>query len=164
MGQNYETSDTTFNPKLEFTLNQAAVIREAVGILESRLTATEVFTSPIEVKQYCRLKIAHKKDEYFCCLFLDTQHRLITFERLFRGTIDGAAVHPRIVVRRALELNAAATIFTHNHPSGVSAPSSADIRMTKKLKDALGLIDVRVLDHIIAGIADATSMAESGLL
>ena len=84
--------------------------------------------------------------------------------KLRLGTIDGAAVHPRIVVRRALELNAAAVIFTHNHTSGVTEPSSADVRMTKKLKEALGFIDVRVLDHIIAGTADATSMAESGLL
>ena len=164
MGENYETSDIKFIPALEFTSNQVATIREAVGILESRLRSTEAFTSPAEVKQYCRLKIGHKKDEYFCCLFLDTQHRLIAFERLFRGTIDGAAVHPRIVVRRALELNAAAVIFTHNHPSGVTEPSSADIRMTTKLKDALGLIDVRVLDHIVAGATDATAMAESGLL
>ena len=119
MGENYETSDTKFIPELEFTSTQAATIREAVGILESRLTSTEAFTSPIEVKQYCRLKIAHKKDEYFCCLFLDTQHRLITFERLFRGTIDGAAVHPRIVVRRALELNAAATTSILKHKTSI---------------------------------------------
>ena len=164
MGENYETSDAKFIPELEFTSHQVATIREAVGILESRLTLTEAFTSPIEVKQYCRLKIGHKKDEFCCCLFLDNQHRLIAFERLFRGTIDGAAVYPRVVVRRALELNAAAVIFTHNHPSGVTEPSSADIKMTKKLKEALGFIDVRVLDHIIAGTADAMSMAESGLI
>jgi DNA repair protein RadC len=97
-------------------------------------------------------------------MFLDSQHRLIAFERLFRGTIDGASVYPRVVVRRALELNAAAVIFTHNHPSGVPEPSTADINITKRLKDALGLIDVRVLDHIIAGTDGTSSMAESGLL
>ena len=164
MGENYEISDTKFIPELKFTSHEVATIREAVGILESRLTSTEAFTSPTEVKQYCRLKVGHKKDEFFCCLFLDNQHRLIAFERLFRGTIDGAAVHPRVVVRRALELNSAAVIFTHNHPSGVTEPSSADIKITKRLKDALGFIDVRVLDHIVVGTADATSMAESGLI
>lgn len=164
MREHYETSDTRFIPELEFTTSQVATIREAVGILASRLSSTAAFTSPTEVKQYCQLKIAHKRDEFFCCLFLDSQHRLIVFERLFRGTIDGASVHPRIVVRRALEVNAAAVIFTHNHPSGVTVPSAADLKMTKKLKEALGFIDVRVLDHIVVGTADATSMAESGLL
>ena len=164
MVQTYDTYDSEIHPKYEFTSQQVATIQEAVGILESRLRSTATFTSPTEVKQFCRLKIGHKKDEHFCCLFLDSQHRLIAFERLFRGTIDGAAVYPRVVVRRALEHNAAATIFTHNHPSGVSAPSSADIKITKRLKEALSLVDVRVLDHIVAGSADATSMAESGLL
>jgi DNA repair protein RadC len=148
----------------EFTAEQETTIRDAIGILESMFRATEVFTSPGAVKEYCRLKIAHKKDEYFCCLFLDSKHRLISFERLFRGTIDGASVHPRVVVRRALELNAAATIFTHNHPSGVSEPSSADIRITSKLKEALALVDTRVLDHIVVGLSDATSLAEAGHL
>ena len=160
----YDTTDAASGLQNQFTSSQSATFQEAVGILESRLRSTAAFTSPVEVKQYCRLKIGHKKDEHFCCLFLDTKHRLIAFERLFRGTIDGAAVHPRVVVRRALELNAAAVIFTHNHPSGVTEPSSADIKMTKKLKEALGFIDVRVLDHIVAGTADATSMAESGLI
>jgi len=164
MGDNYETSDAKFASELEFTSTQSATIREAVGILESRLTSAEAFTSTIEVKQYCRLKISHKRDEYFCCLFLDNQHRLIVFERLFRGTIDGAAVYPRVVVRRALELNAAAVIFTHNHPSGVTDPSAADKRITIKLKDALALVDVRVLDHIIVGTGEALSMAEQGLM
>jgi len=88
MGENYEISDTKFIPELKFTSHQVATIREAVGILESRLTSTEAFTSPTEVKQYCRLKVGHKKDEFFCCLFLDTQHRLIAFERLFRGCLE----------------------------------------------------------------------------
>ena len=143
---------------------QQATIREAIGILETRIRNTKVFTSPSDVKQFCQLQIAQEKDEHFCSMFLDSQHRLIAFERLFRGTIDGASVYPRVVVRRALELNAAAVIFTHNHPSGVPEPSTADINITKRLKDALGLIDVRVLDHIIAGTDGTSSMAESGLL
>ncbi len=143
---------------------QQATIREAIGILETRIRNTKVFTSPSDVKQFCQLQIAQEKDEHFCSMFLDRQHRVIAFERLFRGTIDGASVYPRVVVRRALELNAAAVIFTHNHPSGVPEPSTADINITKRLKDALGLIDVRVLDHIIAGTDGTSSMAESGLL
>ena len=147
-----------------FADSQQATIREAIGILESRLKTTKAFNKPSDVKQFCQLQIAQEKDEHFCCMFLDSQHRLIAFERLFRGTIDAASVYPRVVVRRALELNAAAVIFTHNHPSGVPEPSTADINITKRLKDALSLIDVRVLDHIIAGSSGTSSMAESGLL
>ena len=143
---------------------QQATIREAIGILESRLKTTKAFTCPSDVKQFCQLHIAVEQDEYFCCLFLDSQHRLIAFERLFRGTVDGASVYPRVVVRRALELNAAALILTHNHPSGLPEPSSADTRITKRLKDALALVDVRVLDHVIVGTDGTSSMAESGLL
>ncbi len=144
--------------------NEHSTIQEAIGILESRLRKSEVFTSPDSVKKFCQLHIAAEKDEYFCCLFLDNKHQLIKFERLFRGTIDGATVYPRVVARRAIELNAAAAIFTHNHPSGNCKPSQADIKITSKLKDVLDLIDIRVLDHIIVGTADAVSMAERGLI
>jgi len=106
-----------FSPTPVIPESQQATIREAIGILESRLRTTKAFTSPSDVKHFCQLHIAVEKDEHFCCMFLDSQHRLIAFERLFRGTVDGASVYPRVVVRRALELNAAATIFTHNHPS-----------------------------------------------
>lgn len=144
--------------------DQQATIREAIGILESRLRSTKAFTSPSDVKEFCRLHIALEVDEHFCCMFLDSQHRLIAFEKLFRGTVDGASVYPRVVVRRALELNAAALILTHNHPSGVPEPSSADTRITQRLKEALALVDVRVLDHVIVGTDGTSSMAESGLL
>ena len=144
--------------------DQQATIREAIGILESRLRTTKAFTSPSDVKEFCRLHIALELDEHFCCLYLDSQHRLITFEKLFRGTVDGASVYPRVVVRRALELNAAALILTHNHPSGVPEPSSADSRITQRLKEALALVDVRVLDHVIVGTDGTSSMAEAGLL
>jgi DNA repair protein RadC len=100
----------------------------------------------------------------FACLFLDNHHRVIDYEELFRGTIDGASVHPREVVRRALHHNAAAVIFAHNHPSGVSEPSQADARLTRQLREALGLVDVRVLDHIIVGEGEPRSLAEMGLL
>lgn len=147
-----------------FSENQQLTINEAIGILESRLQATKAFTSTADVKQYCQLHIATEPDEYFCGMFLDSQHRLIAFERIFRGTIDGASIYPRVVVRRALELNAAALILTHNHPSGEVKPSSNDISITERLKEALSLIDVRVLDHIVVGSAGTTSMAEAALL
>lgn len=165
MSENYTPiSTSTTAPPNTFTAIQQATIQEAIAILESRLRTTKAFTNPSDVKQFCQLHIAHEMDEQFCCMFMDTQHRLIAFERLFSGTIDGASVYPRVVVRRALELNASALIFTHNHPSGDPKPSTNDISITKKLKDALNLIDVKVLDHIIAGSAETVSLAESGLL
>jgi len=162
MAVTYDLFPTT--PDNNFTSDQQTTIREAIGILESRLKTMETFTSPSAVKQFCQLHIATERDEQFCCLFLDSQHRLIAFEKLFSGSINEASVYPRVIVRRALELNAAAVIFTHNHPSGVTEPSNADIAMTKRLTEALGLIDVRVLDHIVVGSTSSTSMAEAGLL
>jgi DNA repair protein RadC len=150
--------------KLAFSDSEHATINEAIGILESRLRTTKAFTSPSDVKQFCQLHIAGEKDEHFCCMFLDSQHRLIAFEKLFRGTVDGASVYPRVVVRRSLELNAAALILTHNHPSGLPEPSTADTRITQRLKEALALVDVRVLDHVIVGTDGTSSMAEAGLL
>ena len=144
--------------------SQQATIREAIGILESRLRTNKAFTNPSDVKQFCQLHIAVEMDEFFCCMFLDSQHRLIAFERLFRGTVDGASVYPRVVVRRALALNAAALILTHNHPSGLPEPSTADTKITQRLKEALVLVDVRVLDHVIVGTEGTSSMAEAGLL
>ena len=148
----------------DFTPIQELTIQEALGLIQSRLRENEVFSSPTAVKEYCQLQLAQERDEHFCCLFLDNQHRLITFERVFRGTVDGAAVYPRVVVRRALELNAAALILTHNHPSGVPEPSQADKWITSRLKGALALVDLRVLDHIIVGTDGTHSMAESGLI
>jgi DNA repair protein RadC len=100
----------------------------------------------------------------FACLFLDQRHRVIAFEELFRGSIDGASVHPREVVRRCLAHNAAAVIVAHNHPSGVAEPSQSDHRITERLRDALGLVDIRLLDHIIVGDADCVSFSERGWL
>ena len=101
--------------------------------------------------------------EVFACLFLDNRHRVIAYEELFRGTIDGASVHPREVVKRALHFNTAAVILAHNHPSGIAEPSQADERITQRLKDALALVDIRLLDHMIIG-DDVVSFAERGLL
>ena len=100
----------------------------------------------------------------FWCLYLDSRHRLIRFEELFRGTIDGATVHPREVLRQALAHNAAAVILAHNHPSGVAEPSQADEMITRRLKEALALVDIRVLDHLVIAGAEAVSLAEKGLM
>ncbi|MFW6258710.1 MAG: RadC family protein, partial [Halochromatium sp.] len=102
--------------------------------------------------------------EVFACLFLDNRHRVIEYQELFRGTIDGASVHTREVVKEAIRWNAAAVIFAHNHPSGVAEPSQADLHITKRLQEALQLVEVRVLDHIIVGAGDGTSFAERGLI
>lgn len=145
--------------------SENAAIRRAIMILEHRLQdglGNETMTSPGAVSDYLRLKLASYKYEVFACLLLDNQHRVIAFEELFRGTIDGASVHPREVVRAAIKHNAAAVIFSHNHPSGLAEPSAADIRITSRLKDAMALIDVRVLDHIIVGSHSTTSLAERG--
>jgi DNA repair protein RadC len=102
--------------------------------------------------------------EVFACLYLDTRNRVLKYEELFRGTLDGASVHPREVVKQALAQNAAALIFAHNHPSGVAEPSGADERITRRLRDALALVEIRVLDHIVVGDGEAVSFAERGLL
>lgn len=149
---------------MDYADRERATIQEAVDILESRIRHADTYSKPRDVMTFCRLQIARELDEHFCAMFLDSQHRLIAFERMFRGTIDGASVYPRVVVRRALELNAGAVIFTHNHPSGATDPSSADRRITTRLKEALSLIDVRVLDHIIVGTEGDYSMAEHGLV
>jgi len=102
--------------------------------------------------------------EVFCCIFLDNRNRVIRLEELFRGTIDGASVHPREVVRQALALNSAAVILAHNHPSGIAEPSQADEFITRRLKSALALVDIRILDHLVIGDGTAVSFAERGLL
>jgi DNA repair protein RadC len=146
------------------TVAEDAVIAQAMSILESRLrTKTTAFTSPNQSKQFVRCKLQQLEHEVFSVLFLDNQNYLIDYTEMFRGTIDSAAVYPREVAKLALELNAAAVILAHNHPSGISVPSSADRNITHKLKSALELFDIRVLDHIIIG--DTTySFAESGLI
>ena len=157
------TAPTTVTP-IPLTPAQRRTIKRALAHLESHLNSGDVLSSPTRVRQYCQLHIAREPDEHFACLFLTTQHHLITFERLFRGGIDGAAVYPRVIVRRCLELNAAAVILVHNHPSGVCEPSAADRRITERLQGALQLVDVRVLDHLIVSASSTTSFAELGLI
>lgn len=132
--------------------------------LASELHRPDVLAHPSACADYLRSRIGAHPYEVFACLFLDQRHRVIAFEELFRGTIDGASVHPREVVRRCLAHNAAAAIFAHNHPSGVAEPSQADRDITAELKRALALIDVRVLDHFIVGHGAPTSLAARGML
>ena len=141
-----------------------AVVEMARRHLAERLARTDVLTNPDDTKRFLQAQLGHHPHEVFGVLYLDNRHRVLAFEELFSGTIDGAQVHPREVVRRALYHNAAALILAHNHPSGVSEPSQADRRMTARLRDALGLVDIRVLDHIVVGHGEATSFAEQGLL
>ena len=136
----------------------------ALKVLAHRNRRGEPLTSPEASRAYLRLKIGERKFEVFACVFVDNRHRIIAFEELFQGTIDGASVHPRVVVQKALENNAAAVILAHNHPSGVAEPSMADQRITERVKSALALIDVRVLDHFIVTAEDSLSFAEKGLL
>jgi DNA repair protein RadC len=152
-----------------FELSDEEVIDYACSVLEQRLAyrlASEgvVFTSPIETRRYLTLKLAEREREVFVVLYLDNRHRLIKYDELFFGTIDGASVHPREVVKAALKHNAAAVILSHNHPSGVPEPSQADKLITRHLKDALNLVDVRVLDHIVVGGIETVSFAELGLM
>jgi DNA repair protein RadC len=132
--------------------------------LEAELRGRETLTDPELSARYLKSRLSAYPYEVFACLFLDNRHRVIAFEELFRGTIDGASVHPREVVRRCLVHNAAAVILAHNHPSGVAEPSSADRAITLRLRDALVLIDVRVLDHFVIGDGVPTSLARRGWL
>jgi DNA repair protein RadC len=132
--------------------------------LEANLKREAALTSPDRTRAFLKARLRHQPHEVFACLFLDNRHRVISFEELFTGTIDGASVHPREVVRRTLRHNAAAVIFAHNHPSGIAEPSHADRAITSRLRDALNLIDVRVLDHFVVGDAEVVSFAERGLL
>ncbi|OAI13186.1 DNA repair protein [Methylomonas koyamae] len=143
--------------------NEQDVILEAIQIYNRTFSRGKALTSPDEARDCIKLKLAPYEHEVFLCLFLDNQHRVIACDELFRGTIDGASVYPREVVKAALHHNAAALIIAHNHPSGISEPSQADRAITAKLKEALALIDVRVLDHFIVG-ETVYSFAEHGLL
>ena len=132
--------------------------------LAETLRAGPSMASPRATGEYLRAKLRDLEHEVFCCLYLDNRHRLIQFEELFRGTIDGASVHPREVVKQALARNAAAVILAHNHPSGVAEPSHADELITRRLREALQLVDIRVLDHLIVADNGCLSFAERGLL
>lgn len=141
-----------------------AVLEMGRRHLESSLKHGDAFTDADNTMRYIKQRLRAYPHEVFACLYLDNQHRFLYFDELFRGTIDGASVYPREVVKAALKHNAAAIILAHNHPSGVAEPSQADIHITKRIKSALDLVDIRVLDHIIVGDADVTSLAQRGCI
>lgn len=142
----------------------AAVLEMARRHLSESLSAGDVLTSPDTVRRYLVAKLRHCQREVFALLLLDNQHRLIHYDPLFEGTLNSANVYPREVVKLVLQHNAAAVILAHNHPSGVAEPSQADMDITRKLVDALELVGVRVLDHMIVGDGCVTSFAERGLI
>ena len=139
---------------------ETAIVQQAMDILDRHL----IEVSPELVYQFLRIKLEHLEAEVFAVLFLDNQHRVIEYQELFQGTLSSASVYPREVVKAALKVNAAACIVTHNHPSGVSEPSQADILLTRRLKESLELVDVRVHDHIVIGKGEMTSLAQRGLI
>ena len=142
------------------------IVAQAIGILFNRLVVKgEAMTSPATVRQFLQLKMATLDHEVFACMFLDAQNHLIAHDELFRGTLTQTSVYPREVVKAALKYNAASVILAHNHPSGLCEPSRADELLTRTLKDALALIDVKVLDHfIVTGSSTPLSFAETGLI
>lgn len=138
------------------------ILYAAESILLDRLHRLGDIKDPSSASDFLRMRLAHLPHEEFHAVFLDCRHRIIAVEMLFRGTVDGAEVHPRVVVQRALAVNAAAVIFAHNHPSGDPTPSSADRAITTRLRDALDLVSVRVLDHIVVAGGGVVSFAARG--
>ncbi len=141
-----------------------AVLEISRRYLLDNLKRDTVLGSPKATRDFLALQLTGMQHEVFACLFVDAQNQLLGYEELFEGTLDGASVYPREVLKRVLHHNAAAVIFAHNHPSGIAEPSQADHRITERLKQALGLIDVRVLDHLIVASGDTVSFAERGWL
>jgi len=141
-----------------------AVLEMARRHLYEGVQNRDVLSNPAQTRQYLSAQLRDEASEVFAVLFLDSRHRVLTFERMFFGTIDGTAVYPREVVKRCLRHNAAAVIVAHNHPSGVAEPSQADRRITERLRAALNLVDVRLLDHIVVGALESISFADRGWL
>lgn len=141
-----------------------AAMEMARRVMDEPLRQGDPLRSPEDTRRFLTSRLSTYPHEVFAGLFLDNRHRVIQYQELFRGTIDGAAVYPREVVRQALEHNAAAVIFAHNHPSGVAEPSQADVSLTRRLKEALSLVDIRVLDHMVVGHGEVISLAERGMM
>ena len=140
------------------------VIRRALQLLDERMRSGPALESPDTVRDYLKLLLHDREREVFVVVFLDAQHRVISADELFRGTLNQTSVYPREVVKAALKRNAAAVIFCHNHPSGVAEPSRSDELLTQALKDALALVEVKVLDHFVVAGPASVSFAERGLL
>ena len=149
---------------MQYTQQEQAIISQAIAIIEAKTINGESIANPQQTKELLRLRMAPLGHEVFTIVFLSTQHTVIAIEEMFRGTIDAASVYPREVAKRCLELGASAVILAHNHPSGSTQESQADIQITRRLQSALELLDIRVLDHIIVSTSGAGSFAERGLL
>ena len=145
-------------------VEKQSVVTLAMKVLAIKHRAGRPLSNPEATRNYLRLRLADYRNEVFGSLFLDNRHRIIAMRELFQGTIDGASIHSRVVVQQALEANAAAMVFFHNHPSGVAEPSHADEAITRRLKEALALVDVRVLDHFVVSAGESVSFAERGLI
>lgn len=139
------------------------IFEKAAELLEHQFKREHSFINAEDTKQYLSMKLAHQEREVFAVLFLDNQHQLISYQELFYGTIDSASIYPREVAKAALQVNAAAVILAHNHPSGIADPSESDKRITTRLVEALKLLDIRVLDHVVVG-SPCVSFAERGLI
>ncbi len=139
-----------------------AVLEMGRRHLWETLTRSDILASPGDTRNYLTARLRGQRNEVFACLFLDNKNRVIEYEELFFGTIDGASVHPRQIIQRALSHNAAGLIMAHNHPSGVAEPSQSDRQITQRIKEALSLLDIRLLDHLVVGDGEITSLAEIG--
>jgi DNA repair protein RadC len=145
-------------------MEKQSAVTLAIKVLAIKHRAGRPLSNPEATRNYLRLRLADYQNEVFGGVFLDSRHRIIAVRELFQGTIDGASIHPRVVVQQALTMNAAALVVFHNHPSGVAEPSHADEAITLRLKDALSLVDVRVLDHFVVAAGESVSFAERGLI
>ena len=143
---------------------RAAIVQQALELLAAEVQGADALSSPGLVKDFLRLKLGERPHEVFAVVFLDSQHRVIAFDEMFRGTLSQTSVYPREIVKEALARNAGAVVLVHNHPSGSAEPSRADEYLTSTLRQALALVDVRVLDHLVVTRTSVTSFAELGLL
>jgi DNA repair protein RadC len=160
----FKVADAEGTYTVDQPVTEADIIEMASYIAIKRFAGLDPISSPDLTRRYLRAKMLHLEHEVFAIIFLDNQHRAIKYEEVFRGTLDSASVYPREVVKLSLHYNAAAVILAHNHPSGVAEPSQADRHITERLKSALDLVGVRVLDHLIVGAEETVSFAERGLL
>jgi len=160
----FKTSQQPGKYTVKGRVTEDEIMEMALKLTKRRFGKRRALTQPNDVRRYLSIKMADLEYEVFNIIFMDNKHRILSFETMFRGTIDGASVYPREVVKRSLALNAAAVVLVHNHPSGDAEPSRQDTSITKRLKDALALVDIRVLDHFVVGGDEVISMAERGLL
>ena len=157
-------NEATGRYKARRTLSSDQIIKSALKLLGGSVNNSEVLASPQHTREYVTLALGAREHEVFACMWLNNRHQVIEFEELFYGTIDGASIYPREVVKRALNHNAAAVIVVHNHPSGEPEPSPSDVDITSRLKEALSLVGVRLIDHMIVGGDGVISMAERGMV